>query len=108
MILCRPFKAEFFRVVSFLAFVFGDHNASLHSPALKPWCALPASYESWWSTWWSGSQPLLPSKLRQLYDGGGEAAGSSIRAQTETARVKDGCLGRPSDDDDPRGFDGLA
>jgi hypothetical protein len=40
-----------------------------------------ASYESWWSTLWSGSQPLLPSKLRQLHDGGGEDAGSSIRAR---------------------------
>jgi hypothetical protein len=30
-----------------LAFGFDDHHASLHSQGLKPWCALPASYESW-------------------------------------------------------------
>jgi hypothetical protein len=33
---------------------------------------------------------------------------AAVSAPYGTARVKDGCLGRPSDDDDRRGFVGLA
>ena len=47
------------------------------------------------------------SKLRRLHDGGGKTR-AAVSAPDGTARVKDGCLGRPSDDDDRWGFVGLA
>ena len=46
-------------------------------------------------------------ELRRLHDAAAKTR-ASVSASDGTARVKDARLGRPSDDDDRRGFVGLA
>jgi hypothetical protein len=89
-----------------LAVGFDDHHS--RSPGLKPWCALPASYESWWSYLVVRLTAVAPveappaSRRRrrrrgQQYPRQTETARAAVSAPDGTARVKDGCLGRPSD-----------